>query len=127
MSLSIAFAGTLNIQLSEEARPTPVPVNFNLSYTEKVMYDFSFPGSVTHQAVPQGSVTAPRFMLVWVREGAIDLSWSSTGDAPTSIAANPTPPPADTPVLLLMRHAPGASQLYVTTTSAARGAIWIFE
>lgn len=127
MALSIALDGNLLLQLTEESRPVPIPVKFNLTYNEKVMYDFAFTGTVTNQAVPQGSVTNPRFILVWVREGAISLSWTSGGAGPTEIAANPTPPPGDPPIMLLMRHAPGAGQLYITTTAPARGAVWLFE
>lgn len=127
MSLSIALDGNILLQLTEEARAVSVPVKFNLTYNEKVLYDFAFSGAVTNQAIPQGSVTNPRFILVWVREGAISLSWASDGSAPTAISANPTPPPTDPPLMMLMRYAPGAGQLYITTTAPARGAVWVLE
>lgn len=127
MALSIALDGNVLIQLTDESRPVPVPVKFNLTYNEKVMYDFAFSGTVTNQAVPQGSVTNPRMILVWVREGSVALSWDASGTFPTTIGANPTPPPADAPLLILMRYAPSAGQLYLTTTAPARGAVWLFE
>lgn len=127
MALSIALDGNVLIQLTDESRPVPVPAKFNLTYNEKVMYDFAFTGTVTNQAVPQGSVSNPRIMLIWVREGSVSFSWDSGGGGATVIAANPTPPPADTPLWILMRHAPGAGQLYMTTTAPARGAVWLFE
>lgn len=127
MSLSIALDGNLSIQLTDEARPTPLPMKFNLSYTRKNMHDFVFSGVVTNQAVPQGTVTNPTIVLVWVREGGISLSWNSGGLGPTEMAANPTPPPGDPPMMMLMRFAPGPGQLYVTTTGPARGAIWVFQ
>lgn len=127
MSLTIALDGNVLLQLTEEARPVAIPLKFNLTYREKVLYDFNFPGAVTNQAVPQGSVTNPRILLVWVREGSVSFSWDIGGAAPTVIAANASPPPADTPLLVMMRHAPGAGQLYMTTTAPARGAVWLLE
>lgn len=127
MSLSIALDGTVSIQLTPEARPTPIPIKFVRNYNEKIMYDFALSGAVTNQAIPQGSVTNPHTVLVWVREGSIELSWDSGGDGATEISANPSPPPEDAPLMILMRYAPGAGQLYITTTAAARGAVWLFE
>lgn len=127
MALSIAFDGNLTIQLSPEARPMPVPVKFALTYTRKAMHDFVHAGAVSNVAVGQGSVTAPKFVLIWVREGSVDFSWASNGAAPTTISANPDPPPDDAPVLVMMRWNPGASQLYMTTAGPATGAVWVFS
>lgn len=127
MALTIAMDGTLSIQLTDEARPTPVPVKFNLTYTRKVMWDFSNVTDVTNFAVPQGSMTAARFILVFVREGEIELSWNSGGANPTIIKANPVQSPPDVPVMMLARHDPEASQLYISSVGVARGAIWLFQ
>jgi hypothetical protein len=127
MSLSITLDGNLNIQLTEESRPMPVPMRFGLNYTRKNMNDFVYLGAVTNQVVPQGTVTNPTLVLVWVREGAISLAWNVGGQGPTDIAANPTPPPTDPPQMMLTRYAPGPGQLYITTTGPARGAIWVFQ
>lgn len=127
MALSIAFNGSLLLQLTEDARPQAVPVNFALTYTKKVMYDFTNNLGVSHVAVPQGVVNAPTFILVFVKEGEIELSWDSMGANPTSIKANPTQTPPDVPVMMLARYQPGAGQLYLTSTGVARGAIWLFQ
>lgn len=128
MALTISMDGTLSLQLTDEARPTPVPVKFNLTYTKKMMYDFVNTTTVSHVAVPQGGVTAPRFILVFVREGEIELSWDSGGANPTVIQANPIQSPPDVPVMFLgPRHQPDAGQLYLTSAGVARGSIWIFE
>lgn len=127
MALTIALDGNLTIQLSPEARPAAVPLKFALSYTKKAMHDFVHTGAVSNVAVGQGSVTAPKFVLIWVREGSVNFSWNVAGDAPTTISANPNPPPGDVPVFLLMRYDPAASQLYMTTTGAAAGSVWVFS
>jgi len=126
MALSISFDGTLLLQLTEEARPTPVPVKYQLTYTKKVMWDFSNTTTVTNLAVPQAGVVHPRFILVFIREGEIDLSWESDGDGATTVGANPQG--GDVPVMILFRQPPDAStQLYLSSTGVARGAIWLFE
>lgn len=127
MSLSIKLTGTLNIQLTDEAQPFPVPVNYAMQYSEKVLYDFLNNGTVTHVAVPQGSVTNPSLIIVWVREGSIDLSWDPGGANPTTITANPVPTTVNTPLMILSGYMPAARQLYLTSTGVARGAIWLFE
>jgi hypothetical protein len=66
-------------------------------------------------------------VLVFLYSGTISLSWDATGLAPTVISANPTPPPTDRPLLMLFRYNAPASALYLSTTGAARGAIWLFE
>jgi len=128
MALTIAMDGTLSIQLTDEARPTPIPVKFNLTYTKKVMYDFVNTTTVSHVAVPQGGVLHPRFILVFVREGEIELSWDAGGANPTVIQANPVQSPPDVPVFMLARYQPDdVGQLYLTSAGVARGAIWLFE
>lgn len=127
MALTLVLDGNINLQLTDEARPIPVPLRFNLSYTQKVLYDFDFSGAAANVAVPQGSLTAPKAILVFVREGSLSLSWSATGEGPTVLTANPSPPPADVPTLLLFRFQPGAGQLYTTVAAAARGSIWLFS
>lgn len=127
MALSFSLSGTLNIQLTDEARPTPIPLTFSTTYSEKAIHDFHYTGAVTNQAIPQGTVTAPRLILVWVREGSITLSWAADGAGGTAIQANPTPPPTESPLMVLTGYSPSARQLYITTSGAARGSIWLFE
>jgi hypothetical protein len=127
MASTIKLTGNLLIQLAEGAVPAPVPVGFEMSYTEKVIYDFSYVSSQTNVAVPQGSIGNPRFVLVFLYSGSISLSWDAGGAAPTVITANPTPPPSDRPLMMLFRYNAPTSQLYLSSPAAARGAIWIFE
>ena len=127
MASTIKLTGNLLIQLAEGASPSPVPVGFEMSYTEKVIFDFSYLTAQTNLAVPQGSISNPRFVLVFLYQGSINLSWDAGGAAPTVISANPTPPPADRPLMMLFRYNAPASALYLTSFAAARGAIWIFE
>ena len=61
MSLTLDFAATLTLKLNEDMRPAPLPIAFSLTYTKNAMHDGSTTGAVTNQAVPQGSVTAPKF------------------------------------------------------------------
>lgn len=127
MASTIKLTGNLLVQLTEGSAPAPVPVGFEMSYTEKVIYDFSYLTAQTNVEVPSGSVTNPRFMLVFLYEGSVSLSWDSAGAAPTVITANPTPPPNDRPLLMMFRYSAPASQLYLSSPGAARGAIWLFE
>lgn len=127
MASTIKLTGNFLVQLTEGSAPAPVPVGFEMSYTEKVIYDFNYLTSQSNLTVPAGSVTNPRFVLVFLYSGTISLSWDSAGAAPTVISANPTPPPTDRPLLMLFRYNAPASALYLSTTGAARGAIWLFE
>lgn len=127
MACTIKLSGSLLVQLAEGAAPSPVPLGFEMAYTEKVISDFSYTTTQTNVAVPCGSITNPRLVLVFLYEGSVSLSWASDGTAPTVISANPTPPPADRPVLMLFRYNAPASQLYLSSTGTVRGAVWLFE
>jgi len=127
MALSFALDGNILIQLTPEARPQPIPVKFALTYTKKAMFDFVLPANTTNQAVGPGSVTSPKFVLVWVREGSVDLSWAADGAGGLTVSANPDPPPADVPVIVLMRHEPDAATLYMTSTAGARVDVWLLS
>lgn len=127
MALSFALDGNLLIQLTPEARPQPIPVKFALSYTKKAMFDFVLPPNTSNLAAGPGSVTAPKFVLIWVREGSVDFSWASNGAGAITISANPDPPPADVPVVILMRHEPDAATLYMSCTDAARCDVWLLS
>jgi hypothetical protein len=127
MASTIKLTGNLLIQLAEGAAPSPVPVGFEMSYTEKVIFDFSYASAQTNVTVPQGSITNPRFVLVFLYAGSVSLSWDSAGAAPTVMSANPTPPPTDRPLMMLFRYNAPTSQLYLSSPAAARGAIWVFE
>lgn len=127
MSSTIKLTGNLLVQLAEGAQPSPVPVGFDMTYTEKVIYGFNYNGAVANQPVPAGSVTNPRFVLVFLYEGAISLAWNIAGDGATALAANPTPPPSDRPIMMLFRFNAPASALYITVAASARGEIWLFE
>lgn len=126
MSLSLRLDGNIFIQLTDEAQPFPVPLKVVLSYMEKIIYDFSHTTTQTNAVIPQGSITAPKFVLVFVREGTINLSWDSAGAGSTSFTADPQTP-ANVPVMFLYRGTATAAQLYLSSTGVARGAIWLFE
>lgn len=127
MSATIKLTGNLLVQLSEGAQPSPVPVGFELTYSEKVIYGFDHTAPVANQLVPAGSVTNPRFVLVFLYSGAISLAWNVAGDGATAMSANPTPPPTDRPIMMLFRYNAPASSLYLTVPANARGEIWLFE
>lgn len=123
---SISFSGNLVVQLTDDAKPTSVPLNFTTQYTEKSMYDFSY-GVVTNQALPQGSITNPRIIMVQILSGSASLSWSGSGTAPTVMTANSTPPPSDPAMQLFYTYAAGANTLYITTAAPCTGRVWFFE
>jgi len=127
MPLSISLDGNLLIQLSPEARPTPVPLKFALQYTRKAMFDYVLAPNTANLAVGPGSVTAPKFVLIWVREGTVSFSWASNGAGAMDVSANPNPPPGDVPVVFLMRFEPGASTLYMTSTAGAVCSVWLLS
>lgn len=127
MAATIKFTGNLLVQLADGAQPNPVPVGFELSYTEKCIYGFNHSTPIANSPVPAGSITNPRFVLVFLYEGSVSLAWNIAGDGPTIISANPTPPPADRPIMMLFRYNSPASALYLTVPASARGEIWLFE
>lgn len=127
MALTIALDGNISIQLTDDARPTPVPVRFSLNYTRKAMFDYVLPALTSDMAVGPGSVTAPKFVLIWVKSGSVDFSWDSGGAAPTTISANPNPPPSDVPVMVMMRFEATTSTLYMSSTEGAVCSVWLFS
>lgn len=127
MSSTIKLTGNLLIQLAEGAQPAPVPVGFELTYTEKALFGFSYTTPIANELVPAGSITNPRFVLVFLYAGAISLAWNADGDGATELSANPIPPPTDRPVLMLFRYNAPESALYITVAESARGEIWLFE
>lgn len=124
---SITFTGSIAIQLTDEARPATVPVSFSGTYVEKSMNDLSYSVAVTNQAIPQGTVTNPKFILIQVTEGSMSISRSVSGTAPIVLTANPSPPPGDVPTLFSYTFSAPTESLYVTTTGPARGRVWLFE
>jgi hypothetical protein len=124
---TIQHTGNLLIQLTPESQPAPVPVGFSMTYTEKVLYDFNFIAAQTVIPIPAGTVSNPRFVVVFVRTGTVRLSWNSDGTDFTEISANPSPPPTDVPLMLLFRYNAPASALYIVTPGAATGSVWLFE
>jgi hypothetical protein len=127
MSQILKLTGSLLIQLAEGAQPAPVPVGFNTTYTEKQLYGFTFTGAQSVIPVPAGTVTAPRCVIVFLYEGSISLSWANDGAGAEVLTANPSPPPNDVPVKIMFRYSAPTSALYISTTGAARGEIWLFE
>lgn len=124
---TVALTGNLTVGLTEDARPAPVPINISMTYSKKQMYDFSHSGAVTNSTIPQGTVTAPRFAFVQVTSGSAAFSWASDGAGGLTLTANATPPPADVPSLLMFTFSTASRQLYITTTGAATGRVWLFE
>ena len=126
MSLTLRMDGNITIQLTDEGAPLPIPLKVAMTYTEKVIYDFSYTAPQTDTAIPQGSVTAPKFVLVFVRQGSISLSWDSGGVGGTTFTANDQVP-SDVPLMFMYRGAGSAAQLYLTSTGVVRGQIWLLE
>lgn len=120
------LTGNLLLQLTEDALPSTVPVGFETTYTEYSMHNFAYTTAQTNIVVPQGSVTAPRIVLVFLREGAITLSWASDGAGGMLLTANTLTGTNDKPVIVLYRYAAPVSQLYLSC-AAAKGSIWVFE
>lgn len=125
---TISLTGTLNVQLTNEARPQPVPIAFSTQYSKKALVDFDFTVAQSNTPISQpGTVDAPRLIFVQVIEGEVNLSWSPSGDSPTTIRANPSPPPNEPPMMLLYSYAPESGQIFLSTPGPARGRIWLFE
>lgn len=127
MAATIKLTGNLLVQLAEGAQPSPVPVSFDMSYTEKAIHGFNHTTPVANVPIGAGTVSNPRFVVVFLYEGSISLAWNVAGDGPTVISANPTPPPTDRPLMMLFRFNAPASTLYLTVPVSARGEIWLFE
>lgn len=128
MTSQVQLSGNLNIQLTDEARPMPIPLSFLINHNEYQLSQFNHTSVVTNQAVNQGTVQNPRIIVIQVLEGSVDFSFDSAGAGAWRLTANGTPPPSDTPLLMYFTHNAPAKQLYMTTvTTPARGRIWFFE
>lgn len=131
MSQTITLTGNLLVQLTANAKPQPVPINQSISYTEKAVLDFSFASAQTNLEIPQGTISAPRFVYVEVESGTFQLSWvTPNGTGTWDVAAPLVPPSTGTAPLgqlfFFTFNAP-TKQLYLTTPGAATGKIWLFE
>ncbi len=124
MSLTLDFAATLTLKLNEDMRPAPLPIAFSLTYTKNAMHDGSTTGAVTNQAIPQGSVTAPKFVLVQVLSGTVSFSWDSAGAGVEVLTAGETGVPA---TKIMARSNATAAQLYITTTGPASYRVWMYQ
>ena len=128
MPSQIQLVGNLNLQLTDESKPFPVPLSFGFNYNEYSMHQFNHAVVVANQAVNQGTVGNPRGVLIQVLEGSVDFSWDVAGVGAWRVSANPTPPPTDVPFMLYFTHGAPARQLYLTVVTApARGRVWVFE
>lgn len=128
MTTQVQLTGTLNLQLTDEARPAPIPLSFGFNFSEYSLHQFNHTSVVTNQAVNQGTVANPRGVLIQVLEGSVDFSWDIAGAGAWRVSANPTPPPTDVPFMLYFTHNAPVKQLYLTVVTApARGRVWVFE
>ena len=100
----ITLTGNLFIQLAGESKPAPLPLNLELDYTEKSVVDYVWPANQTNLALSQGTVAAPRFIVVEVTEGSLLLSTSAAGTGAMQFNANPTPQAGDSPARGIMRR-----------------------
>lgn len=124
----ITITSNLMIQLTNEAKPSPIPRNLDITYTEKSINDYNVVGAVANQACSMGTVTAPRFVLIEVTLGVVEFSWDALGAAPTTLSANPTPQTNDPPAqFILFTFAAVTGQLYYTTAGPAQFKVWLFE
>lgn len=122
------FTATVSLQLGTEARPSTSPIAIDITYTEKAMFDFAWTAPQTNLAIPQGSVSNPRVVIVEVLEGEVRLSTDSAGDGPIKLLANPTPEAGSPPATFIMfTHDAQAAQYYVTTPAAARARVTFLE
>jgi hypothetical protein len=124
----ITLTGNLFIQLAGESKPAPLPLNLELDYTEKSVVDYVWPSNQTNLALSQGTVTAPRFIVVEVTEGNLLLSTSAAGTGAMQFNANPTPQAGDSPARgIMFTYNASAAQYYATTSGPTRAKIWFFE
>ncbi len=125
---NFTFTATVTLQLGSEARPSTAPVSISMTYNEKSMLDFSWASAQTNLAIPQGTVSNPRAVLIEVLEGAIAVTTDIAGAGKIHLRANPTPSPGDPPAFaFLFTHDAQAAQYYVTTTAAARARFTFLE
>lgn len=128
MAQKITLSGNLFIQMAGEAKPSPIPLLTELDYTEKSVNDYSWPSAQTNVALNQGTVTAPRFIVMEVTEGDVSISTSAVGAGAVKLSANPTPQPGDSPArLIFFTFAAATAQFYITTSGPAKAKIWFFE
>jgi hypothetical protein len=121
------FTGNVYIQMGAETKPAAIPMTFSFDYSEKCITDNNWTTSQTNAAVPQGTVDAPRVVMVEVLEGSLQLATNNTGAGAFTLSANPTPQAGDPPAMFLFfTFDPAALQLYVTTTAPARARISLF-
>lgn len=121
------LTGNLLLQLLPGATPQTVPVGFETSYTEYAMFDVAYTSAQTNVPVGQGSVGAPRLVLVFLTEGTMSVGWDSAGVGAWPLAANSVPGSNDKPVLVMFRYTAPTSQLYMSCSAGAKGQIWVFE
>lgn len=128
MAKKITLAGNLFIQLADEVKPQPIPLALDISYTEKSLVDYSWSTDQTNKALAQGTVTAPRFILIEVVEGQLSLSTSAAGTGGVLYAANPTPAAGDPPARgIMFTFDPATATFYATTVGPTRAKVWFFE
>ena len=121
------FTGNVYIQMGAETKPAAIPMSFSFDYSEKCITDNNWTTNQTNAAVPQGTVDAPRVVMVEVLEGSLELATNNTGAGAIALSANPTPQAGDPPaVFMFFTFAPEATQFYVTTTAPARARISLF-
>jgi hypothetical protein len=92
----ITLTGNLFIQLAGESKPAPLPLNLELDYTEKSLVDYVWPANQTNLALSQGTVAAPRFIVVEVTEGNLAPRRARRGQGPCSSTRTP-PQVGDSP------------------------------
>lgn len=127
MTTGIALAGTLSLQPTDNARPTPIPLAFSLIYSQSSMLELSYGGAQTNVLIPRGTITAPKMIYVEVDTGEFRLTYDAAGTFPWVIAANPAPGAVDPAIALVSSFNLTAGGLYLTTPGPATGKIWMFS
>lgn len=123
----ITLTGNFLIQLAGESKPSPIPLNLDVTYTEKSMVDYSWTTDQTDVTLNQGTVTAPKFLFVEVTEGSLSLSTDTpVSGAPVHVRASDTPGDSPGRLILFTQDAP-ATQWFASTEGPTKAKVWFFE
>jgi len=128
MTTSLSFSGTMQLQPTDASRPSPIPIEFLLAYTQKSMLDLVYLTAQTNTPVCLGTITQPRAIYIEVDEGTFDLKWDTdVATVPTRLSMDMVPVPESKACLLLFTPVSATRTLFVTTPGAAKGRIWLFQ
>lgn len=126
--MKFTLTGNIFLQLGTEAKPAPIPIQHEVEYTECSMSALAYATAQTDLALPMGTVTTPRVLVLEVAEGTISIGYSNSGVAPWNLAKSPTALASDPPARAFWITDTGISgQLYLNTTGPCRFKMWLFE